>query len=76
MPDKKSNVLSQFFCVFKMKKNHCEDIVSIADRVVEDYIMSKNRLIYRRCNKKSGGYSFVVTALAIGIAVTIILFCM
>lgn len=54
MPDKKPNVLNQFFCAFRLKKSSCEDIVSMADKVVGDYIYSKNRLIHRKCRKNNG----------------------
>ena len=52
MPAKKGNVLSHLLCVLKGKKAHCEDIVTLADKVVRDYIYSKNKFIRRKYRKK------------------------
>ena len=54
MPAKKGNVLTQLLCVLKVKKTPCEDIVTLADNVVRDYIYSKNKYIrhkYRKSNQ-------------------------
>ena len=59
MPEKKVNVLSQLLCVFKSKKSTERDIVAIADKVIEDYIFSKNKLIRRKCKKASGAAIFI-----------------
>ena len=40
MPEKKPNALSQFFSVFQRKKPVYEDIVTIADKVIEDYVFA------------------------------------
>ncbi len=61
MPGKKVNVLSQFFCVFKSKKPAERDIVSMADKIIEDYIFSKNKLI-RRKEKKNPGTNILIVA--------------
>ncbi len=45
MPEKKLNVITQLFCAFQKKKYVCDDIVTAADKVIENYIYSKNRLI-------------------------------
>ncbi len=51
MPAKRGNVLSQLLCVFKAKKAHGEDIVTLADKVVRDYIYAKNKFIRRKYKK-------------------------
>ena len=51
MSAKRGNVLSQLLCVFKSKKSHSEDIVTLADKVVRDYIYSKNKFIRRKYKK-------------------------
>jgi len=70
MPDKKVNALSQFLYVLKSKKNSCDDIVTMADRVVEEYIISKNKLIHRRYKRKNRIFPlfFMIFALPMGVA--------
>jgi len=69
MPDKKPNVLSHFLCVFKAKKQPYEDIVTIADKIIEEYIYSKNKLIHRKCKKKN--HSFLKFTLILGLSLAI-----
>lgn len=45
MPEKKLNVITQLFGAFQKKKYVCDDIVTAADKVIENYIYSKNKLI-------------------------------
>lgn len=52
MPEKKPNALSQFFSVFQKKKPVYEDIVTVADKVVEDYIFAKNKLLRKAYEPK------------------------
>ncbi len=52
MTDKKLNVLDRIFGVFKTKKEPQRDIVSQADRVIEEYIYNKNKLIHRKCKSQ------------------------
>lgn len=52
MTDKKLNVLDRILCVFRVKKEFASDIVSQADKVIENYIYNKNKLIHRKCSKK------------------------
>ncbi len=59
MPEKKVNVLSQLLCVFKSKKSAERDIVAMADKVIEDYIFSKNKLIRKKCKNSSGTAMFI-----------------
>ncbi len=72
MPEKKVNVLSQLLCVFKAKKSPERDIVATADKVIEDYIFSKNKLIRRKCKKSPGAAMlFTVLGLAAGLVVLV-----
>ncbi len=52
MPEKKPNVLTQIIYAFRQKKPPHDDIVAMADKVIEDYILSKNKLIHRNCKQK------------------------
>jgi hypothetical protein len=52
MPEKKPNVLTQIIYAFRQKKPPHNDIVARADKVIEDYILSKNKLIHRKCRQK------------------------
>lgn len=64
MPEKKPNALILFFSVFQRKKPVYEDIVSVADKVIEDYIFSKNKLIRKAyAPKKSRPFLWLGTAL-------------
>ncbi len=68
MPDKKMSVISQLMSAFQKKKHSGDDIVKAADKVIEDYICLKNRLIKKACSaerKKSGVIvPFAIIALA------------
>ncbi len=48
----KISMLNQLIGVFQKKKQPCDDIVTAADKVIEKYIFSKNKLIYRACKPK------------------------
>ncbi len=74
MPYKKTNVLNRFFCVFKPKKSPCDDIVSMADKVIEDYIYSKNKLIHRKCKKDNSGFLIFSLMLAASLGLSLIFF--
>ena len=52
MPEKKPNVLTQIIYAFRQKKPPQDDIVAMADKVIEDYIYTKNKLIHRNCKQK------------------------
>lgn len=70
MPDKKMNVLDKILCVFKSKKEVCGDIISQADRVVENYIYNKNKLIHRKC-KEERKQERIFTAVVFATSVTL-----
>ena len=72
MPEKKVNVLSHLLCVFKSKKSSERDIVALADKVIEDYIFSKNKLIRRR-GKKTPGAAMLITMVGVTTALVILL---
>lgn len=55
MPDKKVNVLSQFLW-FRTKKGPSCDIVEMADKIIEEYIYTKNRLIRQKHKKDNLGF--------------------
>ena len=74
MPEKKPNALSQFLSAFQRKKPVYEDIVSVADKVIEDYILAKNKLIKRiYAPKKNRAFLWFTIALLAGITMLIIL---
>ena len=76
MPDKKMNVISQIICAFQRKKPANDDILKAADKVIEDYIFNKNRLIHESCRRKQKGdgiFTFLILLSALGAVVTIIL---
>ena len=64
MPERKQNVINQILNAFQKKKTACDDIVTAAEKVVESYIVRKNRLIQKACNtqKKNGtlGAVFII----------------
>jgi len=61
MPYKKPR--NSFFTFFSSGKKNCDDILTIADKVIEDYIYSKSRAIKKTCfGKKS---AFFIGALCI-----------
>lgn len=73
MPEKKPNALSQFFSVFQKKKPVYEDIVTVADKVVEDYIFAKNKLLRKAyAPKKKRALLWLGIALTAVIALIII----
>ncbi len=73
MPEKKPNALSQFFSVFQKKKPVYEDIVTVADKVVEDYIFAKNKLLRKAyAPKKKRALLWLCIALTAVIALIII----
>jgi len=41
MPEKKPNVLTQFLYAFRQKKPPTDDIVAMADKIIEEYIYTK-----------------------------------
>ena len=72
MPEKKVNVLSRILCVFKSKKSYEQDIVAMADKVIEEYIFSKNKLIRRKCKKTPGAVGILtLIGVATGLVVLI-----
>lgn len=71
MPEKKPNVLTQFLYAFRQKKPPADDIVAMADKIIEEYIYTKNKLIHRKCRQKDR--SGVTIALA-SAAVLVVLF--
>ncbi len=60
MPDKKPNVLAQLIYAFQRKKSPADDIVTAADKVIEEYIYSKNKLIHRKCKKSRSGEGVLI----------------
>ena len=73
MPEKKPNALSQFFSAFQRKKPVYEDIVTIADKVIEDYIFAKNKLIRKAyAPKKKRPFLWVGITLVAVITIIII----
>ena len=72
MPEKKANVLNRILCVFKSKKSSERDIVALADKVIEEYIFSKNKLIRRKC-KKSPGAIGIVTLLGVATGLVVLI---
>ncbi len=53
MSDKRNNVHEWLFGVFKPRKTCSDDIIMQADKVIENYIFDKNKLIHRKCKKVS-----------------------
>ena len=51
MSSKKSNVLTKLIYIFCPKKCPSDNIVDAADRIIENYIASKNKLIHRKCTQ-------------------------
>lgn len=68
MQDKKMNVLSQILCAFQRKRNSHDDIVTAADKVIEEYIFNKNKLIRRKCQKEHKGDSLLLSIMLISAA--------
>lgn len=50
MPEKKTNVLTKLIYIFCPKKTPSDNIVVAADRIIENYIFNKNKLIRKQCN--------------------------
>ncbi len=76
MPDKKMNVISQIIYALQRKKTANDDIVKTADRVIEEYIFNKNRLIHESCRKKQKGdamLTFFMLLSAAGAVVTLLI---
>ncbi|MBO5008786.1 MAG: hypothetical protein J6D26_08115 [Clostridia bacterium] len=75
MPDKKPNVLAQLIYAFQRKKAPVNDIVTVADKVIEEYIYSRNKLIHRKCKKSRGGEGVLIALMfASALIVTYTLF--
>ena len=73
MPEKKPNVLREFLSAFQRKKPVYEDIVTVADKVIEDYIFSRSKLLRKAyAPKKSRPFLWWGTAL-VAVICTIIL---
>ena len=73
MPDKKMNVLTQLLCVFQKKRPVCDDIVTAADKVIEEYIYCKNKLIHQKYSAQNKKESIVLSAMLISVAGAIVL---
>lgn len=71
MSHKKPNVFNQLLCVFQRKKCVYDDIVTAADKVVEEYICNKNTLIRReyiqKRKKRPGAMLIFFSAIALGV---------
>lgn len=73
MSDKKINVLSQLLCAFQKKRPVCDDIVTAADKVIEEYIYCKNKLIHKKYRIQSKKESIVLSAMLISVAGAVVL---
>ena len=73
MPEKKPNALSQLFSVFQRKKYVYDDIVVTADKVIEDYIFYKNKLLRKAYPKKSNKPFFWCGAILVTVITAIVL---
>lgn len=74
MQDKKMNVLDRILCVFKPKKEFPEDIITQADKVIENYIYCKNKLIHRKCSKsRRSEHAAVAIVFIVSAAFTVML---
>ena len=72
MPYKKPKSSNPFFAFFSSGKKNCDDILTAADKVVEDYIYSKSRMIQKnRSNKKS---TFFLGAMCIAAACVLLIY--
>ena len=72
MPDKKTNVVSLIFGVFQKKKPPCDDIVTAADKVIEEYIFCKNKLIRSRHTSKSKRETALLSCILITVILTMV----
>ena len=68
MPEKKINVIGQLFGALQKKKHTCEDIVEAADKVIEDYILSRSRFIRKSCSQKKTSSLALCGVLLLGAA--------
>lgn len=68
------NVLNQIMGVFQRKKPPCDDIVTAADKVIENYILSRSAFI--RKNYTSGSQmipALIVLSLFVAVASAILI---
>jgi len=65
MQERKMNVISQILCAFQRKRNSYDDIVTAADKVIEEYIFNKNKLIHAKCKKEQKGESLLISLMFI-----------
>ncbi len=74
MPQRKPNVINQIIGALQRKKCAYDDIVTAADKVVEDYIFSKNKLLRKACAAKEKRASIAATLLFAGAALALFVF--
>lgn len=72
MPYKKNGNPKPFFAFFSGKKQKCDDILITAERVIDDYIRSRERMIHKACSgeKKSAVFLaavFIVSGCALSL---------
>lgn len=73
MPERKLGVIYQIFGALQKKKHVCDDIVTAAEKVVEDYILAKNKLIHKACRTKKKSDTLGTALVIVGITASAIL---